>query len=48
VQVVDVRHRLEVDSDRRILPGALVLPAEELEARFSELDLERELIVYCT
>lgn len=48
VQVVDVRHRLEVDSDRRILPGALVLPAEELEARFSELDLERELVVYCT
>ncbi len=48
VQVVDVRHRLEVDSDHRILPGALVLPAEELEARISELDLERELVVYCT
>jgi len=48
VQVVDVRHRVEVDSDPRTIPGALVLPAEELEARISELDLERELVVYCT
>lgn len=48
VQVVDVRHRVEVQSDRRILPGALVLPAEDLEVRFAELDLQRELVVYCT
>ena len=48
VQVVDVRHRVELESDHRAIPGALVLPAEELEARISELDLERELVLYCT
>lgn len=48
VLVVDLRHRYDLEANPEILPGALVLPAEELEAHATELIRGRELVLYCT
>jgi rhodanese-related sulfurtransferase len=46
--VVDLRHALDYEAEPRTLPGALRLPAEELEGRGHELPRGRTLILYCT
>jgi hypothetical protein len=43
MMVVDVRHRDEFDAEPSIIPGALHLTTEELEARYSEIPRERDL-----
>jgi membrane protein DedA with SNARE-associated domain len=46
--VVDVRDRLDFDSEPFIIPGALHLPTEDLEARHVEIPRDRDIILYCT
>jgi membrane protein DedA with SNARE-associated domain len=46
--VVDVRDRLDFDQEPFIIPGALHLQTEELEARHSEIPRDRDIILYCT
>ena len=48
IQVVDVRHRIDLEAEPHTIPGALVVPAEEFASRMSEIRLERELVLYCT
>src|SRR4029077_7967197 len=48
VMVVDVRHRVEFESEPAIIPGALHLMIEELEARERELARDRDIVLYCT
>lgn len=43
--LVDVRRQEEFDSG--FIPGAVLIPLDELEARFRELNPEREIVVYC-
>jgi sulfur-carrier protein adenylyltransferase/sulfurtransferase len=43
--LIDVREQFEWDICR--LPGARLIPMNELPARLAELDDEREMIVYC-
>ena len=45
VQVLDVRERWEYE--RAHLPGALLIPLGELEARAGELDQARPVALYC-
>src|SRR6201988_4238795 len=48
VVIVDLRHKMDHDSEPRTLPGAMQLPAEELEQRGAELPRNRPLILYCS
>jgi membrane protein DedA with SNARE-associated domain len=48
VMVVDVRDRLDFETEPAIIPGALHLSTDELEARHLEIPRERDIILYCT
>jgi len=48
VMVVDVRDRLDFDTEPSIIPGALHRTVEELEARHQEIPRDREIVLYCT
>ncbi len=48
LMVVDVRDRLDFDAEPAIIPGALHLSIDELEARHREIPREREIVLYCT
>jgi|AGTN01.1.fsa_nt_gi Dinucleotide-utilizing enzymes involved in molybdopterin and thiamine biosynthesis family 2 len=43
--LVDVRRQEEFDGG--FIPGAVLIPLNELETRYSELEPEREIVVYC-
>jgi hypothetical protein len=46
--VVDVRHRIDFEAEPAIIPGALHMMIEELEARHHEIPREREIVLYCS
>jgi membrane protein DedA with SNARE-associated domain len=46
VLVVDVRRRLADDPDS--IPGALLIPTEELSTRYQEIPRDRDLILVCS
>ena len=46
--IIDLRHALDYEAEPRFLPGAIRLPAEELEQRGSELPRGRTLVLYCS
>jgi membrane protein DedA with SNARE-associated domain/rhodanese-related sulfurtransferase len=48
VMVVDVRSQLDFEAEPAIIPGALHLTLEELEARHREIPRERDIVLYCT
>ena len=48
VFVVDLRHAIDLEDEPRTIPGALRLPAEEVEQRADELPKDRELVLFCT
>ncbi|HEV3029768.1 MAG TPA: VTT domain-containing protein [Planctomycetota bacterium] len=47
VLVVDVRSRRSMDEFPYVIPGALVMPEEEIDGRRAEIPTDRELVVYC-
>jgi len=47
VTILDVRHALDFEADPYIVPGALRIPAEDLEG-YGEFPKEREVVVYCS
>ena len=48
ITVIDLRHGVEVESEPDGIPGALHLPAEELELRHGEIPRDGEVVLYCT
>ena len=46
--IVDVRHRSDFDTEPSIIPGALYMTTEELEARHHEIPRDRDIVLYCT
>jgi rhodanese-like protein len=48
LMLVDVRHRVDFNAEPSIIPGALHLTTEELEARHLEIPRHREIVLYCT
>ena len=48
VFVVDLRSALEVTATPFVIPGALRIAAEELEARHEAIPRDRDVIVYCS
>jgi membrane protein DedA with SNARE-associated domain/rhodanese-related sulfurtransferase len=48
VIIVDVRDRIDFEKEPSIIPGALHLTIEELDARHREIPRDREIVLYCT
>jgi membrane protein DedA with SNARE-associated domain len=48
VVIVDLRHAMDHEAEPRMLPGALLLPAEKLEERGQELPRGKTLVLYCS
>jgi membrane protein DedA with SNARE-associated domain len=48
VVIVDLRHPLDFETEPSIIPGALHLTTDELEARHGEIPRDREIVLYCT
>ena len=48
LMIVDVRHPIDFDSEPAIIPGALHMTTEELEARHREIPRNRDIVLYCT
>jgi membrane protein DedA with SNARE-associated domain len=46
--IVDLRHMMDHEAEPRMLPGAIRLPAEELEERGAELPRNKPLVLYCS
>jgi membrane protein DedA with SNARE-associated domain len=48
VTLVDLRHGIELETERVKIPGALHVPPEEIEARQAEIPRNGEVVLYCT
>lgn len=46
--IVDLRHEMDDETEPRMLPGAMRLPAEKIEERGEELPRGKTLVLYCT
>lgn len=46
--LVDVRDRIDFETEPTIIPGALHLSIDELDARHREIPRAREIVLYCT
>ncbi len=46
--IIDLRHPLDVLTDRRTLPGALQISPEDLETRHTEITRDGEIVLFCT
>ncbi len=48
LQVVDLRHRDDIEFDGQRIAGALHIPFEEIEQRSAEIARDQEIVLYCT
>jgi membrane protein DedA with SNARE-associated domain len=48
IEIVDLRHPLDVLTDPRTLPGALQINPEELQQRHREINRDSEIVLFCT
>jgi hypothetical protein len=48
VAIVDLRHGMDAQANGWKIPGALHIPAEELEVRHREIPRQGEVVLYCT
>src|SRR5579859_7759089 len=48
VAIIDLRHPLDFLPEPYTIPGAIRIPAEELERRQSEIPRDRDVVLYCT
>jgi membrane protein DedA with SNARE-associated domain/rhodanese-related sulfurtransferase len=48
VAIIDLRHPLDFLSEPYTIPGAIRIPAEQLEKRQSEIPGNRDVVLYCT
>lgn len=46
--IVDMRHELELDAQKRTLPGAVRLLLEDLEDRLAEIPRDRDIALFCS
>lgn len=48
VMIVDLRQPIDIETQPYMIPGALCIAVEELEARHQEIPRDRDIIVYCS
>lgn len=46
--IADLRHRLDIERDPAIIPGAVLLPVDDLDLRHLELPRDRDIVLYCS
>jgi membrane protein DedA with SNARE-associated domain len=46
--IVDLRHAMDTEAEPRMLPGAIRVPAENLEERAEEIPRNKTLVLYCS
>ncbi|HZN40997.1 MAG TPA: VTT domain-containing protein [Planctomycetota bacterium] len=46
--LVDLRHTIDFESEPRVIPGALRVPAEQLEQLHAAIPRDRDVVLYCT
>lgn len=46
--IIDLRHRLDLLTDPRAIPGALRIRFDDLQEQAKEIPRDREIILYCT
>ena len=46
--LVDLRHAIDFESEPRVIPGALRVPAEQLEELHGTIPRDRDIVLYCT
>ena len=46
--IIDLRHGLELEAEPRSIPGAVRIPAETLDARYTEIPRDREVVLLCS
>jgi hypothetical protein len=46
--LVDLRHAFDFESEPRVIPGALRVPAEQLEQLHAAIPRDRDVVLYCT
>ncbi len=47
ISLIDVRHPLQIDDDHPPIPGAWLIPVDDVEHRLSELPTDRAAVVLC-
>lgn len=45
--IIDVRHRLDLDANAQMIPGALHIMLEEIGHRHHEIPRDRDVVLYC-
>lgn len=45
--VVDVRHKIDVEANPHLIPGAVHMPMEEIDQRHQEIPRDRDIVLYC-
>jgi len=48
VRIVDLRTAIEYEVTRQVVPGAIRMDPEELDARHGEIPRDRDIVLYCT
>lgn len=48
IEIVDLRHSVDVEGRPYTIPGAVHIPVEELDDRHDEIPRDREVVLYCT
>jgi membrane protein DedA with SNARE-associated domain len=48
VVIVDLRHSVDFEADPEVIPGAVHLATEDLEAAHDAIPRDRDIILYCT
>lgn len=48
IVILDLRHSIELAVDKTMIPGALRIAPDEIEARHREIPLGREVVLYCS
>lgn len=46
--LVDLRHAIDFESEPRVIPGALRLPAEQIDQLHGAIPRDRDVVLYCT
>jgi len=46
--LVDLRHAFDFESEPRVIPGALRVPAEQLDELHASIPRDRDVVLYCT
>ena len=48
ISIVDLRQPMDIEAFPQMIPGALRIAMEEIEARHGEIPRDRDVVLYCS